>query len=321
MRKKIILSTLALLLCVSGCSENTIEKDTVTDSLWVMNTEEESPVDEETKPIMSNEEHIGDRMITRTLTQELKVPGENFSLLVSYDTGDYDIDSWNITEDKDIGIKVQTKNLPESTECLIDHVHYEISLKSMDPELNGIKQDEMDDTFHGVGQDGFYINNHEMYYNIFAIEGFSENLIRGYSNSYYGRISERRITEDDLRKHDTYAEKVVVVFDLNIKNPGDERYHTVSVSSKFLVPLSDYLSRDDYVTIIHHDENGAQDFVCRASNIALYDDGTADVVYSWYTYTVNVDTPLYSARNDHGIIKWYMDVSGNKELERALNKK
>lgn len=327
MRKKIISIFLILLLFVSGCSsgnlgETTLERDETIDSIWEAGTEENESVDRNGSAHISAEyydrENIVDEKTSQKLTQELKVPGEDFSLIVTYDTGDYNSSSWKITEDKDIGVKVQTKNLPERTECLIDHVHYEISLKSMDGELNGIKQDEMDDTFHGVGQDGFYIDNNTMYYNIFAIEGYSEHLISGYSNCYYGSLNERRITENILRKHDTYAEKVTAVFDLNIKSSDEEKYHTVSVSSKFLIPLADYLGKSDIVTVI----TDANEFECCASNISVYDDGTATIYRTWSgrSYEVTIEKPLYTKKDDSGNVHWYIEVTDTKELDKFLSR-
>lgn len=57
----------------------------------------------------------------------------------------------------------------------------------------------MDDSYHGTSQDGFWINEKYPYQNKFAIEGFSKDLIDGWTfvcGSYgYGSISQERLTE------------------------------------------------------------------------------------------------------------------------------
>lgn len=63
---------------------------------------------------------------------------------------------------------------------LIEHVHIDMSLKSTDTQFDGLSQDEMDDSFHGTSQDGFFVSNNYQYQNKFAIEGFSKDLIDGW---------------------------------------------------------------------------------------------------------------------------------------------
>ena len=50
---------------------------------------------------------------------------------------------------------------------------------------------------------------------------------------------EHRITEMDLRDWGVNAEKLMVVYDLNVKAPEDTYYHTVSVSTEMLIPVSE----------------------------------------------------------------------------------
>lgn len=174
--------------------------------------------------------------------QELDVKGENFKLLVKYDTGRYDLNNWRVTDSKSVGMSVYTKGLPEGYEVYIDHVHADISLKATTAQVDGIMQDSMDDTYHGYNQDGFYIDDTNEYYNIFAIEGYTDQFYQlwGYAVGEYGNVSSsyERLTEGNLIGVGTYAEKLQVVYDLSIKTPEDEHSHTISVISEVLIPIS-----------------------------------------------------------------------------------
>lgn len=101
----------------------------------------------------------------------------------------------------------------------------------------------MDDTFHGYSQDGFYINNDDEYYNIFAIEGYTDQFYQlwGYAVGEYGAAHStyQRMTEQNIvEKGETYAEKLMVVYDLSIKKPGSDKLYTKSVLSEILIPVS-----------------------------------------------------------------------------------
>lgn len=139
-------------------------------------------------------------------------------------------------------MKVMTENLPNEYEVYIDHVHADILLKSKSPQVNGITQDTMDDSFHGYSQDGFFINNTTEYYNIFTIEGYTNQFYEmwGFVTGTYGTInaSYSRLTETNLIANGTYAEKLAVVYDLSIKKPGSDKLYTKSVLSEVLIPVS-----------------------------------------------------------------------------------
>lgn len=216
----------SLLITTTGCEHTieVVEKDTTTDMMQVNDDTDIS---------------IG----IPSLTQELSVEDESFKLLCEYNTGSYPINNWHVTDSKSITMKVKTKNLPEGYEVYIDHVHADISLKSTLPGLNGITQDSMDDTFHGYSQDGFYINNDDEYYNIFAIEGYTDQFYQlwGYAVGEYGAAysTYQRMTEQNIvEKGETYAEKLMVVYDLSIKKPGSDKLYTKSVLSEILIPVS-----------------------------------------------------------------------------------
>lgn len=168
---------------------------------------------------------------------------EDLKFITTYDTGDYDLSRWRITDSKTINMTAKVTNVPEGATILIEHVHIDMSLKSTNPQLDGLSQDSMDDSYHGTSQDGFWINEKYPYQNKFAIEGFSKDLIDGWTfvcGSYgYGSISQERLTEKNLTTYGkVYANKMQVVYDILIKYSKEDFYHVVSVLDEFLVPIS-----------------------------------------------------------------------------------
>lgn len=219
MKKLILICTCVSCLFMRGCTYEAeyIKEDIVTDRL-------------------------DENMEIPSLEQELEIIGENFTLICKYDTGSYDLSNWHVTDTKNITMMAVTNNLPEGYEVYIDHVHADISLKSTEPQLNGIMQDSMDDTFHGYSQDGFYIDDTTEYYNIFAIEGYTEYFFKmwGYAIGNYGSVqgTSSRLTEGSLIQAGTYAEKLTVVYDISIKKPESDHLYTKSVISELLIPIS-----------------------------------------------------------------------------------
>jgi len=167
---------------------------------------------------------------------------EEFEFVTTYNTGDYDLTRWRITDSKVINMTAQLKSPTEGVTILIEHVHIDMSLKSTNPQLDGLSQDSMDDSYHGTSQDGFFVNDKYQYQNKFAIEGFSKDLIEGWSfacGSYgAGSISQTRLTEKNLVAHgNVYANKMQVVYDILIKYADEDYYHVVSVLDEFLIPV------------------------------------------------------------------------------------
>ena len=80
---------------------------------------------------------------------------EGLEFITTYNTGDYDLSRWRITDSKVINMTAEVINVPEGATVLIEHVHIDMSLKSTDPQLDGLSQDNMDDSYHGISQDGF----------------------------------------------------------------------------------------------------------------------------------------------------------------------
>ena len=167
---------------------------------------------------------------------------EYLKFITTYDTGDYDLSRWRITDSKVINMTAEVINVPEGATVLIEHVHIDMSLKSTDPQLDGLSQDNMDDSYHGISQDGFFISDKYQYQNKFAVEGFSKDLIDGWTfvcGSYgSGSITEERLTEKNLVKYgNVYANKMQVVYDVLVKYADEDFYHVVSVLDEFLIPV------------------------------------------------------------------------------------
>lgn len=100
----------------------------------------------------------------------------------------------------------------------------------------------MDDSYHGVSQDGFFISDKYQYQNKFAVEGFSKDLIDGWMficGSYgYNYINQERLTEKNLIQYGkVYANKMQVVYDVLVKYADEDFYHVVSVLDEFLIPV------------------------------------------------------------------------------------
>ena len=167
---------------------------------------------------------------------------EGLEFITTYNTGDYDLSRWRITDSKVINMTAEVTNVPEGVTVLIEHVHIDMSLKSTNPQLDGLSQDYMDDSYHGTSQDGFFISDKYQYQNKFAVEGFSKDLIDGWvfvSGSYgSGSITEERLTEKNLvQKGNVYANKMQVVYDVLVKYADEDFYHVVSVLDEFLIPV------------------------------------------------------------------------------------
>lgn len=166
---------------------------------------------------------------------------EGIEVITSYDTNGYELSDWLLTDSKMISFSVR---LAESTtsEVLMEHAHLDIRLKSYHPQLNGLSQDSMDDSYHGTSQDGFLITDKYSYNEIFSIDGYSDKLIEGWGfvcGSYGSTtISEKRLDESSLRKAGTYGSELVVVYNLLIKHEGEDYYHTVLISDKIRIPVN-----------------------------------------------------------------------------------
>jgi len=172
---------------------------------------------------------------------ELKDSVENdIKLVVKYDTGKYNLETWKITDSKSVRISAIVKGVPEDAEVLMEHVHIDMSLMSTHPQLDGLAQDSMDNSYHGTSQDGFFVTSEYPYECNFAVEGFSKDVIEGWGTicGDYGAmtISERRLTEDNIVKYGgVYANKLQIVYSLIIKYKGEEKYHKKDIIQEFAI--------------------------------------------------------------------------------------
>lgn len=167
---------------------------------------------------------------------------DGMKLTTTYNTGDYNLKRWRITDSKVINMTAKLSNAPEGATVLIEHVHIDMSLKSKDPQLDGLAQDSMDDSYHGMSQDGFFIDEKYEYENTFAIEGFSKELMDGWmfvAGSFgTGSVSDERLTENSLIRYGkVYANKMQVIYDVLVKYEGEEFYHVESITDEFLIPV------------------------------------------------------------------------------------
>lgn len=218
---KLMVLLVTMALGMTGCGEETVPKEKELDVLNTINGSK--------------------------LEQRHKI--EEFEFVTTYDTGNYDLERWRITDSKTVNMTAEIKDVPDGTTVLVEHVHIDMSLKSTNPQLDGLSQDYMDDSFHGTSQDGFFISDKYQYQNTFAIEGFSKDLIDGWMfvcGEYgSGSITQKRLTEANLvEKGNVYANKMQVVYDLLVKYEGEEYYHTVSVLDEFLIPVT-YVSSEE----------------------------------------------------------------------------
>lgn len=193
------------------------------------------------------EDAVTDRMeigINGELTKSMELPvaDETFTLVCEYDTGKYDAHNWHITDDKSLRIVAHTKNLPDGYEVYVEHMHADINIKSTHESLNGILQDSMDNSSHTYPTDGFYIDDNTAYDRVFSIEGYAKDFYEmcGMRFQQYGYVSgsESRLTEKELIKKGVYAQKLHVIYDLNIRQKDSDHFYTTSVESEILIPVS-----------------------------------------------------------------------------------
>jgi len=172
------------------------------------------------------------------LTVRHEVEGGLIIVNTFYNT-DYAEGQWEITDNKNVGIYLFVEQQPKDTTILVEHVHVDFLICSNRSEINGIKQDGMDDAMHVGNQAGFYVSPQYSYSNIFAIEGYTEWLLSiwGFMWGSFGWMSgtEKRLTEDTLKQYGAKGSEFMVVFDLLIKSQGEENYHTVSFMDDFIV--------------------------------------------------------------------------------------
>lgn len=223
MKKTLFITLIATLTLLCGCY---YDKEVV-----------ENELENENSTVLSGALY-GDNQTT--VTDELEVRGEDFTLQVTYDTGDLPLNKWRVTSNKNISMEVKTVGLPAGYEVHIEHVHADICLKSTEPQLDGISHDSMDDSDHRVPTKGFPIGNNISYHNVFSIEGYNEQFYTMWGHTFgdFGYVSSsyERLTERNIRNMDCYAEKLMVVYDIVITRPDGTEY-VRSAYSEVLIPL------------------------------------------------------------------------------------
>lgn len=90
---------------------------------------------------------------------------------------------------------------------------------------------------------GFPISNDIYYYGVNAIEGCNQEFIQGVTyglNGYYsGSMTSERYTENDyINEYGVYGNKIQIVYDLLIKKKDEKDFSNVSVSTDFVVEVS-----------------------------------------------------------------------------------
>lgn len=181
------------------------------------------------------------------LVLEHQIQGEKFEFITAYST-DYNSREWHLTDSKTLRMEARIKVDPggEKVVVLVEHVHIDVSIVAKYASIHGWKTDSMDDKLHVGDQPGFLVTEEYPYENVFAIEGYSQTLIEGWSyytgQFGYGTISQIRLTEKNLTDPNNgtgaYGNKFQIVYDLLIKYPGEDYFHTRSLVDEFVVPVS-----------------------------------------------------------------------------------
>lgn len=179
-----------------------------------------------------------------TLIVEADVPEEDFKLKTIFSTDDYSVENWRITDVKTLDLCAYTEGLPEGTEVYIDNVHIDSVIKSIYAAFDAIPIDSMDDRTHSTMYPGFPVSDKLQYHGVFAIGGYSDTLISGYSHGYKlnnfgisnGYIEESRVTEKTLQNSAVYANMFQIIWDLWIQKPGEIYPYMTSVKTEFLIP-------------------------------------------------------------------------------------
>lgn len=179
-----------------------------------------------------------------SLTIEVDVPEESFKLKTIFSTDDYSVENWRTTDVKTLDLCAYTDGLPEGTEVYIDNVHIDSVIKSIYAAFDALPIDSMDDRTHSSMYPGFPVSDRLQYHGVFAIGGYSETLINGYSHGYKinnfgfsnGYIAESRVTEKTLQSSAVYANMFQIIWDLWIQKPGEKYPYMTSVKTEFLIP-------------------------------------------------------------------------------------
>jgi hypothetical protein len=173
----------------------------------------------------------------------LHLPDGDVTITTSYSTT-YNTKEWHVTTPKTLDIRVLVKNRPENKTIYIENMHADVSLICSKEGLDGWKTDVMDDHLHTGTYPGFLIGtNGYMYYETFAIEGFSKEILEGWT--YYtgtwgsGTIETKPLTETALIETvGVTGQKLTFVFDILIMVDGDSAPHKDTITDEFGIPVT-----------------------------------------------------------------------------------
>lgn len=223
MRTRIAIGlTLSVLVLAASCSDD----------------DEPSPQ----TPVEQGLDRLSSDLDDGVLSQVNEMPGEQISLEMQYRT-DYDVASWRITDSKTLAFSVRLHGeAPAGSTVLIENVHVDVVLDARRASVDGLLQDSMDDHLHTGTEAGFLVTAAYPYEEVFAIEGFSETLISGWSfvtgGTGSGEVEEERLTENSLREDGLVeASKITFVYDVLIRYSPDEPFHKRVVVDEFLIPV------------------------------------------------------------------------------------
>lgn len=187
--------------------------------------------------VLNNDLAGGNFSIDNTINAGTPAPVQ---LRMVYST-DYDINSWRITDSKTLKIRVELIGAPETTQVFIEHMHADVNIQASQAEIDGLKQDSMDDYLHSGDQPGFLVTRDFPYEEEFSVDGYSETLIAGwqFQNGEYGRgeISESRLTECNLRALGARFNQFTLVYDVVMGTP-ETGYHKSVVRDQLRVPVA-----------------------------------------------------------------------------------
>lgn len=165
---------------------------------------------------------------------------EGIVLYTSY-WSDYGAEKWWITDNKILNMKLEVGSQPDGSVILIEHMHVDCLIHSYRQDLDGLTQDMMDDKIHAGDQAGFLVTRVYPYEEIFSIEGYSEYLINGWmwivGDFGSGRITQKRLTEGNVRDAGALGSEFVIIYDVLIKRSGDAYWHKQVIKDNFYVFL------------------------------------------------------------------------------------
>lgn len=183
----------------------------------------------------------------RTVDHPLDVPDAGITLQTIYSFSE-DFGNWKVTDNKAIDIEMSVVH-SDAEEIFVEHMHSDVYIESKKITYDGLLQDTMDDSYHGTGYPGFYIDTTYSYYETFSIEGRNPNFmseLEFHCFHYYGTgscssenvpISEERIRSNDKHDGGVYGQTIYFVYDVLIRYSGEDVFHKVIVSDNIFIDL------------------------------------------------------------------------------------